>query len=207
MSNDTSGKQPAMSATLEILSVCTHNRTRSVLIGALLEAHLRAAGATSHIQSAGTAADGQQPIEHAIRLLAACGIDVDDHISRPIAASNVNVADLILTAEQQHVVAIAGQWPDAFARTFTLPELVERARSVGPRGDRSLAEWLRAIGVGRPTALDYLDASDIPEVADPTGKSRAVWESRSARSMRSPENWRRCWHESGRDHQAGQCCG
>lgn len=165
-----------MSATLDILSVCTHNRTRSVLIGALLEAHLRTAGVASHIQSAGTAADGQQPIEHAIRLLAARGIDVDDHISRPIAADDVRAADLILTAEQQHVVAIAGQWPDAFARTFTLPELVARARSVGPRDDRSLAEWLREIGVDRPTALDYLDATDILEVADPTGKSRAVWD-------------------------------
>ena len=165
-----------MSEALEILSVCTHNRTRSVLIGSLLEAHLRTAGVASHIQSAGTAADGQQPIERAVRLLAACGIDVEDHISRPIAAAEVSVADLILTAEQQHVVAIAGQWPEAFARTFTLPELVERARSVGPRGDRSLAEWLREVNVARRTALDYLDATDIPEVADPTGKSRAVWE-------------------------------
>lgn len=165
-----------MSDTLEILSVCTHNRTRSVLIGALLEVHLRAAGLASHIQSAGTAADGQQPIERAVRLLAARGIAVDDHLSRPIVADDVSAADLILTAEQQHVVAIAGQWPDAFARTFTLPELVERARSVGPRGDRSLAEWLGEIGIGRLTALDYLDATDIPEVADPTGKSRAVWD-------------------------------
>lgn len=165
-----------MSASLEILSVCTHNRTRSVLVGALLDAHLREAGVASHVQSAGTAAVGQRPIERAVRLLAARGLSVHDHISRPIVAADVGAADLIVTAEQQHVVAIAGQWPDAFARTFTLPELVTRARSVGPRGDRSLAEWLREIGVGRPTAFDYLDATDIPEVADPTGKSRAVWD-------------------------------
>jgi len=174
--DDGSERHTAMSATLGILSVCTHNRTRSVLIGSLLEAHLRVAGVAVHIQSAGTAADGQQAMERAVHLLAARGLDVADHISRPVGADDVQDADLILTAEQQHVVAIAGQWPEAFARTFTLPELVERARSVGPCGDRSLPEWLREINVGRPTAFDYLDSTDIPEVADPTGKSRAVWE-------------------------------
>lgn len=176
MNDDASGKLTAMTETIEILSVCTHNRTRSVLVGALLEAHLQAAGVASRIRSAGTAADGQGPIERARLLLATRGLDVDGHTSRPITADGVVAADLILTAEQQHVVAIAGQWPDAFTRTFTLPELVSRARAVGQRGDLPLAEWLLEIGKGRPTAFDYLDSTDIPEVADPTGQSPAVWD-------------------------------
>ena len=165
-----------MSAALDILTVCTHNRTRSVMMGALLESHLRAAGVHVHVHSAGTAAGGRPAMERAVRLLAARGLHVDRHRSRSIDADVVRAADLIITAEQQHVVAIAGQWPEAFARTFTLPELVARAQSVGRRNGRPLGEWLGEVGEGRTAAFDYLEATDIPEVADPTGRSPAVWD-------------------------------
>lgn len=165
-----------MSAAPTILSVCTHNRTRSVMVAALLESHLRTLLVPAHVHSAGTVVDDQPAMDRAVRLLAARGLHVEGHRSRPIGADEVNAADLIITAEQQHVIAIAGQWPAAFARTFTLPELVARSQTVGGREGRSMHEWLRAIGDGRATAFDYLDATDIPEVADPTGKSPAVWD-------------------------------
>ncbi len=170
-----------MSAALDILTVCTHNRTRSVMMSALLESHLRAAGVHVHVHSAGTTAAGQPAMERAVRLLAARGLHVDRHRSRPIDAAVVKAADLIITAEQHHVVAIAGQWPEAFACTFTLPELVVRAESVGRRNGRPLREWLGEVGEGRTAAFDYLEATDIPEVADPTGRSPAVWDESFAR--------------------------
>ena len=170
-----------MSAALTILSVCTHNRTRSVMVAALLESHLHTLGVTVQLHSAGTAASDQPAIDRAVRLLADHGLHVGRHRSRPIVADVVAAADLIVTAEQQHVVAIAGQWPAAFARTFTLPELVARSQTVGRRNGRPMPEWLRAIGEGRAAAFDYLDATDIPEVADPTGQSPAVWDESFAR--------------------------
>ena len=170
-----------MSATLELLAVCTHNRTRSVLIGALLAAHLEEVGVVAHVQSAGTAARGHPTMERAARLLADRGIDVVEHRSRMLEPEVVQAADLIVTAEQQHVVAIAGRWPGLFRRTFTLPELVRRGEAVGRRDGRPIAEWLLDVGHGRLTAFDYLDSTSIPEVADPTGQSPAVWEQSFAR--------------------------
>ena len=164
-----------MSAPLEVLAVCTHNRTRSVLIGALLAAHLDEVGVAAHVQSAGTAARGHPTIERAARLLADRGIDVVEHRSRMLEPEIVQAADVIVTAEQQHVVAIAGRWPGLFGRTFTLPELVRRAEAVGPRDGRPIDEWLLDVGHGRLTAFDYLDSVSIPEVSDPTGQSPAVW--------------------------------
>jgi protein-tyrosine-phosphatase len=170
-----------MSAALQVLAVCTHNRTRSVLIGALLAEHLEAVGVAANVQSAGTAARGQLTMERAARLLADRGIDVIEHRSRMLEPEVVLAADLIVTAEQQHVVTIAGRWPGLFRCTFTLPELVCRAEAIGPRDGRPIAEWLLDVGHGRLTAFDYLDSTSIPEVSDPTGQSPAVWDQSFAR--------------------------
>ena len=113
-----------------------------------------------------------------MRLLAERGIDVSAHRSRRIDADIAASSDLIVTAQHDHVVDIAGRSPELFARTFTLPEIVVRAESVGARGDRTLDVWLSSIGAGRPSAFDYLDAGDtgaIGEVADPTGRSPRDW--------------------------------
>lgn len=166
---------------LRVLSVCTHNRTRSVLMGALLAAHLEECGVDAVVATAGTGSEGLPAIDRAVRVLASRGIDVDHHRSRKIDAPLITGADLVITAEQQHVVSIAGRWPAAFSRTFTLPEIVSRAQVVGPRHGRSLDEWLSALGEDRPEALAYLDATDVGDIADPTGHSPLVWDECYAR--------------------------
>ena len=110
-----------------------------------------------------------------MRFLASRGIDVKDYVSHWVNASGVSGADLIITSEHQHVVAIAGRWPDAFEHTFTFPELVERGEAAGPRGDRTFPEWLAAVNDERPNPLDYLDVA-VGEVDDPTGRAPAVWQ-------------------------------
>ena len=163
---------------LWILCVCTHNRTRSVLTAALLDRYLHELGVRSRVRSVGTKAQGKPAMAETIGLLAVRGIDVSAHRSRLINDPSVGDAHLIVTAEHQHVLDIAGRTPELFFKTFTLPEFVARAEPVGARRGRSFETWLAEVGAGRPTALDYLDAADrgtIPEIPDPTGHATKVW--------------------------------
>lgn len=160
-----------------ILTVCTHNRTRSVMIGGLLVLHLceaRVDGAIEAVRAVGFGEPGLPTTAEARRLLAARRVDVRHHRSRRISDADVARADLIVTAERMHVVEIAGRWPGAFAKTMTLPELVQRGEKVQRMNGVGFTEWLDAMAVGRPHNLDYLDA-DIAEIADPTGQPPAVW--------------------------------
>jgi protein-tyrosine-phosphatase len=85
----------------------------------------------------------------------------------------VRPADLILTAEQDHVIRIAAIDPGAFARTMTLPEFVTAAsRSLPDREDA--IDWVHRLTAAR-TAQAYLGAR-IGEVADPTGSSARAFE-------------------------------
>jgi protein-tyrosine phosphatase len=160
---------------LRILCVCTHNRTRSVLMAAFLREHLARCGVVAEVNTAGFRDEGLPPTEMTVRLLAARGIDVSDHRSRRVSGDLVAWADLVLTAERDHVVRIAGDHLGAFVRTFTLPELLVRAQTAGPRRGGPLGEWLAAVNAGRPGAVGYL-LTPIPELADPTGRAPAMWE-------------------------------
>ena len=160
---------------LRVLCVCTHNRTRSVMMSALLRRHLVSVKVPSEVKSAGTQPGGYPAIDRAVRLLAARDIDVSDHRSRPLTDHVVLGADLIVTAERAHVVNIAGRWPSAFAYTFTLPEIVALDGGTGRDGD-SVVDWLARVNIDRPVGLDYFDAQDIGEIEDPTGRQPAIWD-------------------------------
>lgn len=157
---------------IQVLCVCTHNRTRSVMMKTLLGGHLDEAGVPHRLVSAGLHGNGGRATHGALEQLALRGYDASDHLSHLITADDVAGSDLIITAETLHVAEIAGVWHDAFERAFTLPELIDRSAGRQPAG--SLADWLETINEGRPTALDYLDA-DIGEIADPTGEGPSQW--------------------------------
>ena len=160
---------------LRILAVCKHNRTRSVIMGALLEQYAQDRGVDVVVRSAGfSEAGGEPPTDNAVRLLQARGIDVSDYLSHYLDAAGVLGADLIVTAEHEQVVAIAGRWPQVYANTFTLPEIVELGERIGPRGPRPAVEWLKTLHAERPDPLGYLDTK-VGEIADPTGQSPATW--------------------------------
>ncbi|MEO6125489.1 MAG: hypothetical protein ABIR32_17465 [Ilumatobacteraceae bacterium] len=165
-----------MTEPLRVLCVCTHNRTRSVLMGGLLQRHFAERDIDAIVSTAGLKPGGEPAMDRAVRLLADVGVDVGAHRSRGLSTDCISAADLVLTAERQHVVSIVGMWPTAFAHTFTLPEAAERVRAADTRGTRSVDEWLGgATAALRPTGLDYLDASTVGEVDDPTGQSPATW--------------------------------
>lgn len=161
---------------LNILCVCTHNRARSVLMAAVLRDELARAGARAEVSTAGFRDEGLPPTEMTLRLLAARGLDVSEHRSRRVSAELVHRADLILTAERDHVVRIVASDRDTFRRTFTLPELVTRTtRAAAPTTRRPIAHWLHEANSGRPRGADYLTAP-VPEVLDPSGRSPADWD-------------------------------
>ena len=164
-----------MTSSLWVLMVCTHNRTRSVLMENLFRQHAAAAGLPTLVKSGGFSEQGgEEPTDNTVRYLGARGIDVSGYRSHWMTDQSIRRAHLVVTSEKSHVISIVGRWPDAFDHTFTLPELVERGEAVGNRNGRPLTEWLTEINQTRPAALDYLD-STVGEIDDPTGRSPATW--------------------------------
>jgi protein-tyrosine-phosphatase len=146
-------------------------------MSALLADHAQEMGVDIEVLSAGTVGNGSPPIIDAVRMLTSHGLDVRDHLSRRLDEELVRSSDLIVTAEKEHVVAIAGRWPTAFQSTYTLPELVRRSATREPRQGRRISDWLNEIGVGRPFATGYLDDPDVGEIIDPTGEPQRTWDS------------------------------
>ena len=158
---------------LRILTVCTHNRTRSVMMAALLESMLTDRLGRVDVSSSGFGPEGIAAISDAVAAMSRRGLDVSAHRSRATTAELVDADDVILTAERDHVVKVAALSRPAFTRAMTLPELLERATDEPPviGGVRAWAESLTA----DRTAGTYLRAP-VPEVDDPTGSSTRAFE-------------------------------
>ena len=107
------------------------------------------------------AADTQAPL----------GLDLANHRSRILSQDILEAADLIIGMEQRHVREVMVVEPDAFGRTFTLPDLVRRAEEVGPRAHGDMRSWLAELGEGRKR-LDLLKNDPKLEVPDPIGGSK-----------------------------------
>jgi protein-tyrosine-phosphatase len=163
-------------AVLRVLTVCTHNRTRSVVAAAMLRHHLHNAGVPSEVASAGTTSGGAPAMEQARAGLAQRHIPLGAHTSTKVTRDMVAWADLVLTAEPEHVVWIAGRWPEAFSSTFTLPEAAALMSKVAVRRSQPWQDWLAAMAEQRPPVRQYLVRDAVPGVADPTGLGSAAWE-------------------------------
>lgn len=137
---------------VRVLVVCAHNRTRSVMAGALLQSYL---GDGFEVETAGFGPSGLPAMPEAVELLAERGLDVSGHRSTTLTPALVGRADVVLTAEKSQVLAVVADLGGDFDRTFTLPEYLE-VHSERPRG----AAYLR---------------HGVPEIADPTGRSEQVW--------------------------------
>lgn len=175
---ETGGVPDTESTAIRILAVCTYNQTRSVMMAGLLDQHCGEVGLTAKVLSAGVRASGRASAsEPAVRLLAGRGIDVTGHTSTRIDERHVRHADLIVCAEHEQVLSIAGGHPGSFRKTFTLPEIVRLGDETGPRRHNSLDDWLARLGEQRVDPMRYLDTppSVVGELADPTGMSSATW--------------------------------
>ena len=144
-------KQP-----FHVLVLCTHNRTRSVMVGYLLRSLL--ADSNVEVATAGFGDSGRTAMPQAIQLLRQAGCEVYEHRSTAVTIEMVSKANLILVAEKKQVMAVVVDLEGNFDITFTLPEFATSSQHK----------------VERPRGLAYLKA-DVSEVHDPTGRDEAVW--------------------------------
>ncbi len=157
--------------------MCSHNRTRSVMMAALFESMLteRLGPARVEVRSSGFGPVGLPAIDDAVAAMQRRGLDVSAHRSRATTVALVDGADVIVTAERDHVVKVAALSPPAFARAMTLPELLTRAADAPPALDgEGIRPWLESLTAER-TAGGYL-REPIVDVPDPTGSSPRAFE-------------------------------
>lgn len=142
----------------------------------LLREQFSRAGVDARVRSAGLLTEDRSASGHGVDAMARRGIDISNHRSRIMTPADIVPADLIIGMELQHVREVAVLVVDAFARTFTLPELARRAMQLGPRSDDESPEaWIARASAGRrPTEM--LGRRPADEVADPIGRSAREYE-------------------------------
>lgn len=145
------------------------------MMAALLDSMLteRLGPGSVAVRSSGFGPAGVAAIDDAVAAMKRRGLDVSQHRSRATTAALVEGADIIVTAERDHVVKIAALAPSTFARAMTLPELLERFVEPAVHGT-ALREWVASLTADR-TAATYL-RSVVPQVADPTGSAPRAFE-------------------------------
>ena len=127
------------------------------------------------VTSAGFVTEDRPAPKEVLDVLDARGLDVRSHRSRRLGPTDLGAADLVLCMERRHVREIAVLDREAFARSFTLPDLARRAQLHGPRGpSEGVSDWLRRISPERRPA-DVLGVASDDEVADPYGRSAAAY--------------------------------
>ena len=137
---------------------------------ALLRTRLdEVAGRPTTVTSAGTdvRTPGGAATTMAIEVLAEQGIDLADHLTRPLDAGLLADADLVVAMTRRHEAVVGAVDPVARTRTFLVGEVVRLAATVGSRGDRPIAEWVRALDSSRGGHFTSGRVAD--EVADPWG--------------------------------------
>lgn len=96
------------------------------------------------------------------------GIDLREHVSRPVDRALVASADLLIGMERLHVREAVVVEPSVWRRAFTLRDLVRRAEAVDPRAPgQSLRSWLELLSAGRDR-MAVMGSSDLDDVRDPT---------------------------------------
>jgi protein-tyrosine phosphatase len=114
-------------------------------------------------------ATGEVVSDGLVGILREWDVDLASHRSRLITAEAVERADVVLTMEHYQVAEVVLIEPDAWERTFTLREIVQRGQRVGPRApNEELADWLRRLSAGR-TRMELVGAWHL-DVADPAGQ-------------------------------------
>ena len=142
----------------------------------LFRRRLTERGIGASVRSCGLVTEGQPASAHSVSAMARRGIDIEAHRSRLLERSLVHGADLVVGMERQHVREAVVLDPDAFIKSFTLPELVRRGRAIGERKPAEpVGDWLARAAAGRlPTDLLGHDPAD--EIADPIGRSAKRYE-------------------------------
>jgi protein-tyrosine phosphatase len=166
---------------IDVLFVCTGNICRSPMAEAFLQRRLLEVAADApdgrvRIHSAGTHATLGSPPPAVLAAAADFGVDLGNHRSRQLDAALLDEADLVIGMAREHVREAVLAGSGAFAKTFTLRELLRRAADTGgPRQAEPLGDWLAVVGAGR-TAADLIGSSRTDDVSDPYGGPHSGYE-------------------------------
>lgn len=162
--------------TQRVLVVCTANVCRSPMGEALLRRSAEAKGLDVEVRSAGVRVPGLPVDPDAVRALAVHGLDIAAHQPRQATRELLRTdgEHLVITMTREHVRDIVSIDRSAWPRTFSLPELVRRARAVRPGAhEPGWDGWLAAVGEGR-TARDLMVPDRSDDIDDPYGLSLAA---------------------------------
>ncbi|WP_176491716.1 low molecular weight phosphatase family protein [Curtobacterium sp. 'Ferrero'] len=159
---------------MRVLFVCSGNICRSPLGAQLLVARLGQDAPAFVVESAGTIADDDAPMdgaaaEQSLRL----GGAPSSHRSRYLTAPIVESADLVLTAERSHRAAVVSLAPRATKRAFTIKQFARVLDGLEPgdlAGVDSGAALVERIARLRGAVAPPADPAD-DDVDDPYRRS------------------------------------
>jgi protein-tyrosine phosphatase len=155
--------------TTQVLFVCTANVVRSPIAASLLETRLEGTEPDVVVESAGLRETDAVIDNGALVALDRYGVDLRRHRSRPMDATMVGAATLILGLEREHVREAVLLDPSVWPRTFTLKEIVRRGEETGARQDgESIEGWIARTHAGR-VQRGLMGADPMDDVADPYG--------------------------------------
>jgi protein-tyrosine phosphatase len=145
------------------------------MLEALLARRLAREGINATVCSAGVLAhEGGAPLDEVVDVMREFGIDLSQHVSRPVTPELVKGADVVIGLAREHVRETIVLEPDSYDRSFTLKELVRRSRSVGPRPTGTdLGTWLESLVADRDLD-ELLGASLEDDVEDPVGRPASI---------------------------------
>jgi protein-tyrosine phosphatase len=166
---------PRSTGSLRIVFVCTANRFRSPLAAAFLRRLL--GGVPVEVSSCGTARaarDGRGPLPEAIAAATSSTVGIDDHRTRWIGDMPLDQTDLVIGFERAHVAAAVLEGGAIRSHTFLLTEAVEVLHATDPIDVVAPRNQVRALVEAADRARR--DVEEMPEVRDPFGHSRQVYE-------------------------------
>lgn len=132
------------------------------------------------IETAGFLESGQPVPAGVEAALAREGLDVSGHESRQVTVEMVADADVVIAMERSHVRRVVELDRGAWARTFTLKELVRRGEHIGGRrSGETTPQWIADAHRGR-RADDLLGADEADNVTDPFGQSQRAFDRAAA---------------------------
>lgn len=156
-----------MAPSFNIVTLCTGNVARSVMLAYMLTTLSEANGEAWRIRSAGTHVVEGSAMSARTRD-ALLGIDelgrhhYNAHRSHQLSGDDVAWADLVLTSEASHVTHVRANFPDAAGKAVQLHQFVRYAPL-----DESFATQVRVVASMDPDA--QLD------VADPAGGDDVIY--------------------------------
>lgn len=154
-----------------ILTLCTGNAARSVMLGVFLEHLAGYSGSDLVVRTAGTLTISQQPagmrVRDAIRSIPELEhLTLGHHRSTQLDDELAGWADLIVAMERDHVRYVRRQHPEAAARTATIYRLLEGL----DLEEAPLSQRVAALGLGE------VAVEGDREVLDPAGHEAEVYE-------------------------------